>query len=64
MNTEVRESRLVEVGSKLNEASYQLEIESTRYNVLKTKLEQVDSRDEELLKGLQSLDDQTIAFSI
>ncbi|KAJ8424352.1 hypothetical protein Cgig2_033471 [Carnegiea gigantea] len=51
MTTKVRESHLIEVGSKLNEASYQLEIKSTRYNALKTKLEQVDSRHKELWKG-------------
>lgn len=42
----------------LNEASHRLDVESTRYNALKTKLGQVESRREELLKELQSLDDK------
>ena len=54
----MRESCLTKVGSKLNDASHQLDTESTRYNALKTKLEQVDLRHEVLLKELQSLDDQ------
>ncbi|KAJ8432128.1 hypothetical protein Cgig2_027710 [Carnegiea gigantea] len=48
----------IEAGSKLNEASHQFETESTRYNALKDKLGQVDSRCEELLKELLSLDNQ------
>ncbi|KAJ8431932.1 hypothetical protein Cgig2_023741 [Carnegiea gigantea] len=44
--------------SKLNETSHQLDIESTRFNALKARLGQVDSRCEELLKELQSLDNQ------
>ena len=58
MTVEVRESRRVEVGSKLNTASHQLDTEVARHNVLKAKLGEVDSRREELLKELQSLDDQ------
>jgi len=58
MTTKVRESRHIEVGSKLNEASHQLDIESTHYNAVKGKLELVDSRHKELLKKLKSLDDQ------
>ncbi|KAJ8431985.1 hypothetical protein Cgig2_005914 [Carnegiea gigantea] len=58
MTIEVRESRRVEVGSKLDAASHQLDTEIARYNVLKAKLGEVDSRREELLKELQSLDDQ------
>ncbi|KAJ8442297.1 hypothetical protein Cgig2_011220 [Carnegiea gigantea] len=58
MTIEVRESRRVEVGSKLDVASHQLNTEIARYNALKAKLEEVDSRREELLKELQSLDDQ------
>ncbi|KAJ8438679.1 hypothetical protein Cgig2_011862 [Carnegiea gigantea] len=53
----VRELPL-EVGTKLNEASHQLAVESTHYSALKAKLGQVDSRCEELLKKLQSLDVQ------
>ncbi|KAJ8422461.1 hypothetical protein Cgig2_011973 [Carnegiea gigantea] len=58
MTVEVRESRRVEVGSKLDAASHQLDAEIARYNVLKAKLGEVDSRREEMLKELQSLDDQ------
>ena len=58
MTIEVRESRRVEVGSKLDVASHQLDTEIVRYNALKAKLGEVDSRREELLKELQSLDDQ------
>ncbi|KAJ8432843.1 hypothetical protein Cgig2_024531 [Carnegiea gigantea] len=58
MTTEVRESRCIEVGNKLNEASHQFNTESIRYNALKAKLGHVDSRRKELLKELQSLDDQ------
>ncbi|KAJ8435490.1 hypothetical protein Cgig2_033229 [Carnegiea gigantea] len=58
MTIEVRESRRVEVGSKLDAASHQLDTEIARYNVLKAKLGEVDSRREGLLKELQSLDDQ------
>jgi len=58
MTTEVRESRCIEVDSKLNEASHQFNTESIRYNALKAKLRHVDSRRKELLKELQSLDDQ------
>ncbi|KAJ8426509.1 hypothetical protein Cgig2_013192 [Carnegiea gigantea] len=58
MTIEVRESRRVEVGSKLDAASHQLDIEIAHYNALKAKLGEVDSRREELLKELQSLDDQ------
>ncbi|KAJ8432645.1 LOW QUALITY PROTEIN: hypothetical protein Cgig2_011811 [Carnegiea gigantea] len=58
MTIEVRESRRVEVGSKLDAASYQLDTEIARYNALKAKLGEVDLRHEELLKELQSLNDQ------
>ncbi|KAJ8420035.1 hypothetical protein Cgig2_011956 [Carnegiea gigantea] len=58
MTIEVRESHRVKVGSKLDAASHQLDIEIARYNALKAKLGEVDSRREELLKELQSLDDQ------
>lgn len=58
MTTEVRDSHLIEVGSKLDEASRQLDAESTRYETLKIELEQVKLRREMLLKELQSLDDQ------
>jgi len=58
MTIEVREIRRVEVGSKLNTASHQLDTEIARYNALKAKLGEVDSRREELLKESQSLDDQ------
>ncbi|KAJ8432750.1 hypothetical protein Cgig2_011673 [Carnegiea gigantea] len=47
-----------EVGSKLDAASHQLDTEIARYNALKAKLGEVDSRREELLKELQSLYDQ------
>ncbi|KAJ8453327.1 hypothetical protein Cgig2_008211 [Carnegiea gigantea] len=63
MTTEVRESCRVEVDSKLNEASHRLDVESTRYNAHKAKLWQVELRCEELLKELQSLDDQKKGFS-
>ncbi|KAJ8425953.1 hypothetical protein Cgig2_016233 [Carnegiea gigantea] len=43
MTIEVRESRRVEVGSKLDAASHQLDTEIARYNVLKAKLGEVDS---------------------
>ncbi|KAJ8431723.1 hypothetical protein Cgig2_013422 [Carnegiea gigantea] len=48
MTTKVRESCLIEVRSKLNGASHQLDAESTRYNALKTKVKQVDLRREDL----------------
>ncbi|KAJ8420964.1 LOW QUALITY PROTEIN: hypothetical protein Cgig2_019213 [Carnegiea gigantea] len=51
-------SRRIEVRTELNEASYHLDTESTRYSALKAKLGQVYLRREELLKELQSLDDQ------
>jgi len=54
----VRENRRIEIGSKLDKASNWLNIEGIRYNVMKAKLEQVESRGEELLKELQSLYDQ------
>jgi len=58
MTFEVRESRQIEVGSKLDEASNRLNVEGIRYNAMKAKLEQVESQCEELLKELQFLDDQ------
>jgi len=58
MTSEVRQSRRIEVGSKLDEASNQFNAEDTRYNVVKAKLEKVESQHEELLKELQSLNDQ------
>ncbi|KAJ8423647.1 hypothetical protein Cgig2_010634 [Carnegiea gigantea] len=58
ITTEVRGSRRIEVDGKLNKASHQLDTENTRYNALKAKLGQVEFRREELLKELQSLDDQ------
>ena len=57
MTSEVRESRRIEVGGKLDKASNRLNAEGTRYNAMKAKLEQVESRDKELLKELQFLDD-------
>ena len=59
MTIEVQESHRIEVGTKLNEASHYLDTESTCYSALKAKLGQVDSRCKELLKELQSLDDQS-----
>jgi len=58
MTAEVQESRHIEVGSKLDEASNRLDAEDTCYNAMKAKLEQVESRLEELLKELQYLDDE------
>jgi len=58
MTSEVRESRRIEVGGKLDEASNRLNTEGTRYNAMKAKFEQVESRCKELLKELQFLDDQ------
>ena len=58
VTSEVRESRRIEVGGKLDEASNRLNAEGTRYNAMKAKLEQMESRREELLKELQFLDDQ------
>ncbi|KAJ8426173.1 hypothetical protein Cgig2_021027 [Carnegiea gigantea] len=52
MTIEVRESRRVEVSSKLDAASHQLDTEIARYNVLKAKLGEMDSRREGLLKEL------------
>jgi len=39
MTTKVRESRHIELGSKLNEASTRFNIEGTRYYVMKGKVE-------------------------
>ena len=58
MTFEVWDSRWIEVGSKLDEASNQLNAEGTSYSAMKAKLEQVESQHEELLKELQFLDDQ------
>jgi len=58
MTSEVRGSCRIDVGSKLDEASNRLNTKGTRYNAMKAKLEQVESRREELLKELQFLDDQ------
>jgi len=40
MTIKVRESRLIEVGNKLEEASNLLDVEGTHYNMMKAKLEQ------------------------
>jgi len=58
MTFEVRESCRIEVGGKLDEAFNRLNAKGTCYNAMKAKLEQVESRCEELLKELQLLDDQ------
>jgi len=50
MTFEVRESRRREVGSTLDEGSNRLNAEDTCCNAMKVKLEQVESRREELLK--------------
>ena len=52
MTAEVQESCHIEVASKLDEASNWLNIEGTRYNGIKAKLKQVDSRCEILIKEL------------
>ena len=54
----VQESRRIEVGIKLDKASNWLNAKGTHYNVMKAKLDQVESHREELLKELQSLYDE------
>jgi len=58
LTTDVWESLHTEVGNKLNGATHYLDAKSTRYNPLKAKLGQVNSRCKELLKEFQSLDDR------
>ena len=62
MTVEVWESRRIDIGNKLGEASNRLDAEATHYKMIKAKLDAVELRCEELVKELQSLEDQKKDF--
>ena len=64
MTIRERKSHHTEVSIKLNKSSNRLDVESNCYNAIKANLEQEESRCEELLKKLQSLDDRKKTLAI